>query len=270
MKIATQDKPFFPEQVEAKLAAVQAMGFDAYEIDGKLLIDEFEAVKRAIRTLGIEVPTACGGYRGWIGDFNAERREHSITDIGEILKHLAEISGKGIVVPAAWGMFSRRLPPHTPPRSDEETRAVLLDSLGRINRVAEQTGTYLYLEPLNRYEDYMINSLSDAVSLIEEGGFSRVQVIADFFHMNIEERNIAASLKAARKHLGHVHLADSHRFQPGDGHMDFVSGFRALKEIGYDDYLAFECRVQGEDEASIYRASVNYIRACLRQAEQSN
>lgn len=265
MKLATQEKPFFPENMIEKFKAVKSLGFEAFEIDGKELVTRFSEVKDAMEETGINVVTACGGYSGWIGDFDEDKRKNGLREIENILRHLSEIGGKGIVVPAAWGMFSKRLPPMVPPRSDEEDRAVLLASLSELNAIAQETNTVVYLEPLNRYEDHMINHLATAVSLIEEGNFSNVQVIADFYHMNIEEANISKSLKESKDHLGHVHLADSHRFQPGDGHLDFLSGFQALKEIGYTGYLAYECRVLGEDELGEYQKSVDYIKSLLEQ-----
>lgn len=269
MKLATQDKPFFPESMEEKLETVRSLGFDAFEIDGQVLVERFEEVNRAMSKTEVPVVTACGGYRGWIGDFDEEGRKRAIRDIAEILRRLGELEGKGMVVPAAWGMFSKRLPPLVPPRSEEEDRRVLLDSLEQLNRVAKETGTYIYLEPLNRYEDHMLNRLEEAVSLIEEGRFSRVKVTADFFHMNIEEPRIEESILQAKDYIGHVHLADSHRYQPGDGHLDFVPGFMALKEIGYDGYLVFECRVRGNPEEA-YPESVRYIRGLLSQVQDGD
>jgi sugar phosphate isomerase/epimerase len=112
----------------------------------------------------------------------------------------------------------------------------------------------------------MINTLSDAVSLLEEGQFSNVQVIADLYHMNIEEARIEDSLRKAGRHLGHVHLADSHRYQPGDGHLDFVSAFQVLREMEYAGDLVFECRVLGTPEAELYRDSARFVKRCLEQA----
>ncbi|PWK16571.1 sugar phosphate isomerase/epimerase family protein [Tumebacillus permanentifrigoris] len=266
MRIGTQDKPFFPADFAGKLRTIRLMGFETFEVDGKAVLERFAELKAAIRETGVPISTACGGYQGWIGDFQEERRQQAIAEIGEILKRLAELSGRGIVVPAAWGMFSKRLPPMIPPRSEEQDRQVLLDSLERINRVAQATGTYLYLEPLNRYEDHMINKLSDAVSLLEEGQFSHVKVIADLYHMNIEEASIEDSLRRAQAYLGHIHLADSHRYQPGDGHLDFVSAFQVLQEIEYAGDLVFECRVMGTPEVERYRDSVEYVKRCLERA----
>ena len=119
MKIATQNQAFFPTNILEKFQYIKAMGFDGYEIDGKLLVENLEEVKAAIKATGLPVTTACGGYDGWIGDFIEERRLNGLTQIERILEALAEVGGKGIVVPAAWGMFTFRLPPMTSPRSLE-------------------------------------------------------------------------------------------------------------------------------------------------------
>jgi sugar phosphate isomerase/epimerase len=263
MKLATQDKPFFPENLEEKLRFVKEMGFDAYEIDGALLLNKFDEVERAVNKTGLPISSVCGGYKGWIGDFDEGKRAQAISDIGKILQYAAKLGAKGIVVPAAWGMFSLRLPPMVPPRSSEQDRAALLDSLSKLDKVAEETGTFVFLEPLNRYEDHMINTLETARGLIEEGKFNNVKLTADFFHMNIEEKNIADSIINNKELVGHVHLADSHRYQPGDGHMDFLSGFNALKSIDFDGYMAFECRVWGDNPVDEYKESIKYIKACI-------
>jgi sugar phosphate isomerase/epimerase len=69
--------------------------------------------------------------------------------------------------------------------------------------------------------------------------------------MNIEEADIAASIRQAGAHIVYVHVADSNRLQPGRGHLDFRPGFRALKAIGYDGYLTIECRVAGPYDDAI-------------------
>lgn len=266
MKLATQDKPFFPEKIDEKLLYIKELGFDAFEIDGALLTRRFEEVKAAIRSTGVTVSGVCGGYGGWIGDFDENKRMQSISDIISILECASEIGAKGIVVPAAWGMFSLRLPPMVPPRSAEEDRYILLDSLTSLDKAAESTGTLIYLEPLNRYEDHMINTLETARDIINDGGFGNVRITADFFHMNIEEADMAKSILEQKELIGHIHLADSQRYQPGSGHMDFISGFRALAEIGYKGYMAFECRVLGENPFEEYRKSVDYIKECIVKA----
>src|SRR5215203_253295 len=87
--------------------------------------------------------------------------------------------------------------------------------------------------------------------LFAEQAGGGVGIMADFFHMNIEEADIAASIRAAGQHIVHVHVADSNRLQPGKGHLDFRPGFAALKEAGYEGYLGIECGVAGPYEESL-------------------
>lgn len=266
IKLATQNKPFFSDSLKEKLEEVKEFGFDGLEADGDIFLDRFEELKAAVKETGVPVTSVCGGYRGWIGDFEEERRKSAIEDISLILKRAGELGAAGIVVPAAWGMFSLRLPPMIPPRSAAEDRKVLLDSLYQLNKVCQESGTQVMLEPLNRYEDHMLNTLDAAGELIQAGGFVHVKIMADFFHMNIEEQDIKKSLIKWNDLIGHVHIADSHRFQPGDGHTDFVYGFEGLKEIGFDKTMAFECRVLGEEPEELYKKSAAYIRTCMEKA----
>ncbi|EPH7476703.1 TIM barrel protein [Enterobacter hormaechei] len=174
MKIATQNQAFFPTAIMEKFEYIKAMGFDGYEIDGRLLVENLEEVKAAIKATGLPVTTACGGYDGWIGDFIEERRLNGLQQIERILEALAEVGGKGIIVPAAWGMFTFRLPPMTSPRSLDGDRKAVSASLRWLDEVAARTGTTVYLEPLNRYQDHMINTLADARRYIEENGLKHV------------------------------------------------------------------------------------------------
>jgi len=264
MKIGTQNQAFFPADIKGKFRYLKEVGFDGFEIDGKLLVDHLEEVKEAIAETGIPVTTACGGYNGWIGDFIEERRENGLAEIKQILETLQQVGGKGIVVPAAWGMFTYRLPPMQSPRSQEGDRKAVTDSLLYLDKVAEETGTTIFLEPLNRYQDHMINTLADARSYIVENKLKHVKIIADFYHMNIEEDGISEALHENRDIIGHVHLADNHRYQPGSGSIDFKKHFDQLKEDGYDGFLTLECRIRGNDPEAEYKQALAHLREASR------
>ncbi|HHU7886791.1 TPA: TIM barrel protein, partial [Escherichia coli] len=174
----------------------------------------------------------------------------------------AEVGGKGIVVPAAWGMFTFRLPPMTSPRSLDGDRKMVSDSLCVLEQAAARTGTVVYLEPLNRYQDHMINTLADARRYIVENDLKHVQIIGDFYHMNIEEDNLAQALHDNRDLLGHVHIADNHRYQPGSGTLDFHALFEQLRADNYQGYVVYEGRIRAEDPAQAYRDSLAWLRTC--------
>ena len=246
MKIGTQNQAFFPENILEKFRYIKEMGFDGFEIDGKLLVNNLEEVKAAIKETGLPVTTAYGGLK----------------QIERILEALAEVGGKGIVVPAAWGMFTFRLPPMTSPRSLDGDRKMVSDSLHVLEQVAARTGTVVYLEPLNRYQDHMINTLADARRYIVENDLKHVQIIGDFYHMNIEEDNLAQALHDNRDLLGHVHIADNHRYQPGSGTLDFHALFEQLRADNYQGYVVYEGRIRAEDPAQAYRDSLAWLRTC--------
>lgn len=166
------------------------------------------------------------------------------------------------VVPAAWGMFTFRLPPMTSPRSLDGDRKMVSDSLRVLEQAAARTGTVVYLEPLNRYQDHMINTLADARRYIVENNLKHVQIIGDFYHMNIEEDNLAQALHDNRDLLGHVHIADNHRYQPGSGTLDFHALFEQLRADNYQGYVVYEGRIRAEDPAQAYRDSLAWVRTC--------
>lgn len=263
MRLGTQDKDFFPQDLVEKFKFVKSMGFECFEIDGKVLTDHLDMVKKAIEESGLPVSSACGGYRGWIGDFIEERRENGVEDLKEIIRALKEVGGKGVVVPAAWGMFTFRLPPMTPPRSHEGDVKAILASLKELDTVAEENSIYLYLEPLNRYQDHMLNTLQDAMNIIEMGQFKMVKITADFYHMAIEEDDISESLLKFRDAVGHIHIAENHRYQPGTGSIDWKRHMQTLKDIGYEGDVVNEGRIRGENPLAVYQKSVDFMKQFL-------
>ena len=73
---------------------------------------------------------------------------------------------------------------------------------------------------------------------------------------------MAAAIRAAGPRIAHVHVDDTNRLQPGTGHMDFVGVLAALREVGYDDWLTFECRLRGDPEEAL-PASVRFLSGFL-------
>ena len=163
-----------------------------------------------------------------------------------------------MITPAAWGMFTRRLPPfEEPPRTPEQDREVLREGLAEL---AGHGGAVLLFEPLNRYEDHMVNTVAQAAELVRD--LPGVRILADTYHMNIEEDDPCAALRAAGDLLGAVHLSDSNRHQPGTGHVPFEAIIATLREIGFDGVLSVECRLRGEPEQAV-RECGEFLRGIL-------
>ena len=261
LKLACQEQLLPGDTLEAKWAFAVAAGYDAIELRGRAgfaFRDRLPELHRALAN-GVVMPTVCVDMPHFIGAFEQRLRRDAVAQLASQLSVIAEIGGRGAMTPASYGMFSRRLPPFEPPRSEADDRLVLLAALSELGEHAAGCGVALYLEPLNRYEDHMVNRLEQAVELVEAVGLDTVRVVADTYHMNIEEDDPAAALRAAGRYLGHVQVSDSNRFQPGAGHLDWPSVLGALATTGYTGYLALECRLRGEPAAAV--ASVpGYLR----------
>lgn len=250
-----------PEKWDAALAA----GYDGIELRGQgghRIRERLPELHRA-RRAGVVMPTVCVEMLHFIGDFDAERRRDAVDNMATMLSVIAELGGTAAMTPASYGMFSRRLPPFTPPRDEAGDRAVLLDALRELGAHAAREGVSILLEPLNRYEDHMVNRLEQAVELAGATGLDSVGVVADSYHMNIEEADLAESLRAAAPRLRHVQVSDSNRLEPGAGHLDWDGFVEALRGIGYAGDLAWECRLAGPAEqvlpksAALLRASLD-------------
>lgn len=118
--------------------------------------------------------------------------------------------------------------------------AHLRDALNELGPYAANHGVPLIYEPLNRYETNLIKTVADGVSFLKTLSTDNVKLLADLFHMNIEEADIAGALREGAGHIGHVHFVDSNRKAAGLGHMDFGPIAAALKETNYDGYASAE------------------------------
>jgi D-psicose/D-tagatose/L-ribulose 3-epimerase len=125
--------------------------------------------------------------------------------------------------------------------------------LKEVGRYAADRGVVVALEPLNRFETSFLLTMEQALELIDMVNDPAVQILADTFHMNIEEKNIPQALASLGKHLVHVHADENDRGVPGTGHVDWLGVKAALQSIGYDGALIiepFDVRSQGIAEAS--------------------
>jgi sugar phosphate isomerase/epimerase len=119
--------------------------------------------------------------------------------------------------------------------------AHLAEALTVLGEHAANRGQVLLYEPLNRYETNLLNTISDGVAFLKTLPTTNVKLLADLFHMNIEEADIAGAIRAGAGYIGHVHFADSNRRPAGLGHIDFAPVVAAVRAIGFDGYFGAEC-----------------------------
>jgi sugar phosphate isomerase/epimerase len=143
-------------------------------------------------------------------------------------------------------------------------RAYLLETLHRAAKKAARAGVHLVLEPLNHYESDIVNTAAEGLPLIGEVGHSHLGLLLDTFHMNIEESTFVGAIEPvmAAVRLWHVHLGDSNRFPPGQGHIDFGEIVAALRGTGYTGYLSSELLPRPDLDAAA-AMTIKYMRSVL-------
>lgn len=252
MKIGIQNQVFFLENILEKFCYIKEMGFDGFEIDGKLLVNNIEEVKAVIKEIGLLVIIVCGGYDGWIGDFIEECCFNGLKQIECIFEVLVEVGGKGIVVLAVWGMFIFCLLLMILLCSLDGDCKMVSDFLCVLEQVVVCIGIVVYFELLNCYQDYMINIFVDVCCYIVENDFKYVQIIGDFYYMNIEEDNLVQVLYDNCDLFGYVYIVDNYCYQLGSGILDFYVLFEQLCVDNYQGYVVYEGCIWVEDFVQVY------------------
>jgi sugar phosphate isomerase/epimerase len=231
--------PFvFHDSLAAGCAAAAAHGFDAVEIfpadAGSFPGAELRGV---LAREGLAL-AAVGTGAGWLRHrlhlchADAEVRRRARGFIAGLVDVAADLGAPAIV-----GSMQGSA-------EGDVTRAAALDqlaaALAELGERAARRGQPLLYEPLNRYESNLFNRQAEAAAFLDARGISQVRLLADLFHMNIEEADPAAALVDIGGRLGHVHWADSNRRAMGLGHTDAGAIAAALRQIGYAGFVSAE------------------------------
>jgi sugar phosphate isomerase/epimerase len=233
VKLAVQDVLLPGRDPTAKPALAAASGFDFIEYRYPNLENSWREVRAALDDSPVtlhsidELPFR----RLAVPDPDHSARLAAALRAVDIAAEL----GTGVLTTiGALGNISAQFP------SDRMT-ATYVESLQVMAGPAAAAGITLAIEPLNRYETSFLNTLAEAVAVARRVDRPNVKVMADFFHLNLEEPDIAASLRAALPHLAHIHLADSNRLLPGRGHLDFAPALEMIEDSNYSGVMTLEC-----------------------------
>lgn len=214
------------------------LGFDAIELfaPSAQAVDRAE-LRRLLDDHGLAL-AAVGTGAGWVRERLHLALPHA-TDRSQARAFIRSIIdlGADFRAPAIIGSMQGRSGDDVNPETATKYLAEALEELGEY---AADRGVLLLVEPLNRYETNLLNTLAEGVAIVESLSTSNVRLLVDLFHMNIEESAMATSLRTAGPFVGHVHFVDSNRRAAGFGHIDYAPIRYALREIGYDGYLSAE------------------------------
>jgi sugar phosphate isomerase/epimerase len=259
IRLGVQSRLVPGESLRQRRDAALRIGFDGIELSGPDML----AMAREAVDDGVEVTAICSGHRGWLIDPDPEMVAVARTDIRALLEYGARLDAPLILVPI-YGRNEKFADAGTG-RTHLEDEALWLDGLREATDHAQRIGARILVEPINRYENPLSITIADAMRYAAQMNSTAVRPMADVFHMNIEEADLAASIEAAAGVLGYVHLGDSQRLEPGKGHLDFDAVFGALKRIGYDGWATIECNLSGPAEDVLPRA-VQVLRDSVARA----
>jgi sugar phosphate isomerase/epimerase len=250
--------PFvFWDDLPAACRRAAELGFDAIE----LFAPAADAVDpRELKKLLVDhrlTLAAVGTGAGWV--------KHKLTltlpDAGvqqkarDFIKSIIELGGP-LGAPAIIGSMQGR---HSVDGVEAATaRGWLCEALEELGDFARQYAVPLIYEPLNRYETNLCNTVEQGVEICRSLSTRNVRLLADLFHMNIEEADIAAALRAGKGFIGHVHFVDSNRRPAGCGHLDYRPIVAALGEIGYAGYLSAEALPWPDSESAARQTIESY------------
>ena len=223
---------------ENNVAKIAGWGYEGVELairDPKLV--DGNSLQDVILQHGLAVP-AIGTGQAWGEEglsFTSDEPAVRLAAIERIKSHIPIAAQFDAVV--ILGLI-RGITPEGQAR--ERSMIYLVEALQECAAVGTDSGVRFAIEPLNRYETDLIHTVRDGLDLIEQVGAANFGLLLDTFHMNVEEPIINQSIRECGNRIFHFHVADSNRWYPGAGHLDFESILGALMSTGYDGYVSGE------------------------------
>ncbi len=235
--------------LEESMRSAKDLGFDAIEIfpPSPDYFQTIDAAKLAQQT-GLEI-AAVGTGAGWLkhklslADAEPQVRARAMEFLSSMLVAATQLQAPMII-----GSMQGRSVTGV---SKTQSKEFLREGLERLDAQAKAIGGNILYEPLNRYETDQCNTLAQGTELI--CGLSSTKLLADWFHMNIEEADMVESILKAGTAIGHVHFADTNRLAVGSGHLSVQPLIDALGQIGYCGFLSAEVFPQPDSQSAAER-----------------
>ncbi len=231
--------PFvFHDNLETGFRKAAEVGFDAVELfltgPDAVDVEEIRSLQDRHGLAIAAVGTGAGMVKRGLSltDPDPEKRAAAL----EFILGMVAFGGT-LGAPAILGSMQGR---HAGSVTREQALDWLAEALRTISGRAAEHGVPFIYEPLNRYETNLFNRLVPAAEFLTDRDLPNVVLLADLFHMAIEEADPAGALREAGPRVGHVHWADSNRHAMGFGHTDARPLAAALRELGYDKFLSAE------------------------------
>jgi len=249
--------PFPKIGLRERALLLKKLGYDGMELGPEWLNQTTEQLREQLSGTGCSVSAIVGSIM--LLDTDPRKREEAVDLDRQRLRMAQELGADCMIEVPVFG--PNRFPDISPIMTARQIEEKLLVAgLRQLTGDVRRTGITLLIEPLTRKETHFINLQSQGAAIIDAVGAPGFRLLSDFYHMQMEEKDIAATLSRYGKYTGYVHLADGEkRTEPGSLPFDYRPGFRALKKWGYSGWLTMESRATDNPEAALGRA-LEYVR----------
>ena len=231
---------------------VKRLGYDGIELGNEWSDHTLEALQEQLAGIDIAVSAMVGSIK--LLDTDAQVRAQAIELDRKRLEVAQALGASALIeVPTFGPNRFQDLSPIMTPREIEDR--LLVAGLKQLIPDVQRTGVKLMIEPCNRKETHCIYQQSQAAEIIEAVNAPGFVLLSDFYHMQLEEKDIGETLSRYGKYTAYVHLADgAARTEPGSLPFDYRPGFRALKKWGFSGWLTVESKATDAPEAALGRA----------------
>lgn len=242
---------------EQNVVKIASYGYDGVEpaVRDPGLVDHDRLIA-AVSKHGLTIP-AIGTGQAWgeehlsFTDPDAKVRQQAVERIASHVP-LAKKAGAVIIIGLVRGIVQDGV-------SESQALEWMFDSFKTCVEIAGEEGVRIAFEPLNRYETQLLNTAKEGLELIDRVGADNLGLLLDTFHMNIEESSIEESIKTCGDRIFHFHVADSNRWYPGAGHLDFRGILEALYSTGYSGFVSGEFLAVPDADVAAQKA-LHYLR----------
>jgi sugar phosphate isomerase/epimerase len=244
-------------EFENALSLLKANGFDGVELNlnfsDKPLLTR---IKDAIDEAGLKLAAVGTGLLYAIDhlsftDPDPAKRARAVAVVNGLVRFASEAHANVII-----GMVRG-----VRPLDSDSITELLGKCLEECDSAAEESGTKLALEAINRYETQSLNTAKEVATLIDKLKLRASGILLDTFHMNIEERSIENTLSNYLSRIVHFHIADSNRWPPGNGHLNVDALLKQLRDKGYQSWVSAEILPQ-PSRADAVKETADYLKRC--------
>jgi len=255
--------PFKEKNLRGRAELLHELGYDGLELGSEWLDRSVDSIQQEIKGTGIRISAIVGSIK--LLDLDPQVRARAVELDWQRLDMAAALGASAVIeVPVFGPNQFQDLSPVMTPREIENK--LLIAGLKELAPAVQRTGVNLLIEPLTKKETHYINLQEQGAEIIEAVGAPGFKLLSDFYHMQMEEKDIGETLTRYGKYTGYVHLADgARRTEPGSLPFDYRPGFRALKKWGYTGWLTVESGATDNPRDSLARA-LKYLKQQWQEA----